>query len=282
MFKKILFFMFILSSSCFALNFENNKIIFSTSQFHVSSEGNVAIGATSTFSPYKLSLYGIDNTIYTSPSLFFYTSADTQPLTNIMNFQHDNEVINFDCYYSDAWRSSDAGSNFQIYKYQDKLSIKYSGGIAAGATTTLSDGIVLSSAGLVGIGTASPTAKLQVNGTAGNATGTWGTYSDRRMKKDIKNLSGSLALVEKLQGVSFHWKDKEEDKKYGLMRGFIAQDVQKVIPEWVKTGNDGFLVIDKVGVEAILVEAIKELKEKNDMLERRIYNLENKLEKKGK
>jgi hypothetical protein len=132
--------------------------------FIASSTGNIGIGTSN--APYKLSLYGPDNTVFTSPSISAYTNADSYPLFQVQNFQHDNETINFDCYYDNAWRSADAGSNFQIYKYQDKLSIKYSSGVNAGSAVTLNDGIVLSNTGTVGIGTSSPSSlyKLDVQG----------------------------------------------------------------------------------------------------------------------
>jgi hypothetical protein len=127
-----------------------------------------------------------------------------------------------------------------------------------------------------------------VNGAAANTTGVWAVVSDVRLKKDIIPLKDSLMTISKLKGVSFRWLDSEKDREYGLQRGFIAQDVETVIPEWVKTSADGYKYLEKVGVEALLVEAIKELKVqkdaemeelriKNAELENRIRNLENKL-----
>jgi len=48
----------------------------------------------------------------------------------------------------------------------------------------------------------------------------------------------------------------------------IAQDVEKVIPEWIKTDPDGYKRIEPIGVDALLIEAIKELKEKVSRLEK--------------
>lgn len=111
--------------------------------------------------------------------------------------------------------------------------------------------------GNIGIGDADPTeAKLVVNGTAGNFTGVWSNLSDRRLKENIAPLESSLDKVLQLEGVSFEWKDQARGE--GLQRGFIAQDAQKVIPEWVRENDDGYLMLEKVGVEALLVEAIKE------------------------
>lgn len=97
---------------------------------------------------------------------------------------------------------------------------------------------------------------LEVNGNAANTTGVWATISDGRLKEDIRPLENSLELITKLQGVSFKWSDSLYGKS--LQRGFVAQDVESVLPAWVSTGPDGNMRLEKIGVEALLVEAIKE------------------------
>ena len=62
---------------------------------------------------------------------------------------------------------------------------------------------------------------------------TVGTFcSDRRIKENIKPLSGSLAKILKLEGVSFNWNDEKLGKNQA--HGLIAQDVREVIPEIVQ------------------------------------------------
>jgi len=71
----------------------------------------------------------------------------------------------------------------------------------------------------------------------------------------------------KLQGVTFDWKEKEGkiiDIKQDI--GFIAQDVQKVLPELVKENVDGKLSMRHQGIAPILLEAIKELKQEIEEL----------------
>ena len=63
----------------------------------------------------------------------------------------------------------------------------------------------------------------------------YGSPSDKRLKENIKPIESALAKAMKLQGVTFDWKEKEGkiiDIKQDI--GFIAQDVQKVLPELVK------------------------------------------------
>jgi hypothetical protein len=95
----------------------------------------------------------------------------------------------------------------------------------------------------------------------------FGTPSDRRLKENIKPIESALSKAMKLQGVTFDWKEKEGkiiDIKQDI--GFIAQDVQKVLPELVKENVDGKLSMRHQGIAPILLEAIKELKQEIEEL----------------
>jgi hypothetical protein len=112
-----------------------------------------------------LALEGVNANLAGGPHVQFTTASDDYPLMQILPWAHDNMFITFDGYYNGAWRSSDAGSNFQIEKLSDKLQIKYESGIAAGNAATFDPGITLLSTGNVGIGINSPDAKLEVLST---------------------------------------------------------------------------------------------------------------------
>ena len=61
-----------------------------------------------------------------------------------------------------------------------------------------------------------------------------------------------------LRGVTFTWKSNPE---YGNRIGFIAQELEQVLPELVFTNDvDGYKGINYAEVTAVLVEAIKYLK----------------------
>jgi hypothetical protein len=135
-------------------------------------------------------------------------------------------------------------------------------------------GISIDTGGSVGIGTSAPAARLHVNGNAGNNTGVWSNLSDRRLKKDIEPISNALQTVEMLEGVTFRWNDSDKDFQFGRVRGLIAQDVEKVIPEWIITDPDGYKRLEPIGIDALLIEAIKELKAENEELKDRISKLE--------
>ncbi|WPU64940.1 tail fiber domain-containing protein [Peredibacter starrii] len=83
--------------------------------------------------------------------------------------------------------------------------------------------------------------------------------SDRRLKKDIHPLENSLLKITQLQGVEYYYIDA---KKFGKQRqvGVIAQDVEKVFPEVVKTDSKtGFKSVAYDHLVAPIIEAIKEL-----------------------
>ncbi len=104
----------------------------------------------------------------------------------------------------------------------------------------------------------------------------YGSPSDKRLKENIKPIESALDKVEKLQGVTFDWKDKKQDKAYDPDQGwkhdigFIAQDVQKVVPELVRENEDGMLSMRHQGIAPILLEAIKELKAEVEELKKQI------------
>lgn len=113
--------------------------------------------------------------------------------------------------------------------------------------------------GNVGIGTSSPTALLHVAGTAGNTSGTWSSLSDERLKKNIFDYKGSLEKILNLRPVSFEWKENKEGRTAGRHIGFIAQEVEKIFPEWVSTMADGNKWMTPEGMNAVLVQSIREM-----------------------
>ena len=88
----------------------------------------------------------------------------------------------------------------------------------------------------------------------------YGSPSDKRLKENIKPIESALDKVSKLQGVTFDWKESDSILNIKEDIGFIAQDVQKVIPELVRENEDGMLSMRHQGIAPILLEAIKELK----------------------
>lgn len=113
------------------------------------------------------------------------------------------------------------------------------------------------------------------------------------MKHNVSGISDALQCVSRLRGVRFEWNDaglrhlsrdieatttvrpdathEENEALWEELRreryahldvpniGLIAQDVEAVAPELVGTDGDGFKVVDNGQLNAVLVEAVKEL-----------------------
>tara|TARA_Y100000389_G_scaffold83399_1_gene79950 strand:+ start:1427 stop:4456 length:3030 start_codon:yes stop_codon:yes gene_type:complete len=92
------------------------------------------------------------------------------------------------------------------------------------------------------------------------------TYSDRRLKEEIKDLENSLEKVIKLRGRSFIMKDDINKKK---IIGLIAQEVEEIIPEIVSEYGDK-KTVSYINLIGVLVESIKDLNKKIERIESKI------------
>jgi hypothetical protein len=88
-------------------------------------------------------------------------------------------------------------------------------------------------------------------------------FSDRRLKQDIKSIDNSLDIINDLRGILYSWnKEKLTELSLDEKRhiGFIAQDVQDVVPEVVSMMKNGeYLGVNYEEIIPILIESIKEL-----------------------
>jgi hypothetical protein len=144
------------------------------------------------------------------------------------------------------------------------ITVTAAAGTLSGAT--LASGVTASSLTSVGtLGTltvsgATATGALTVTGAI-TATGDITAFftSDKRHKNNIQTIPNALEKVSKLNGVTWEWNDDvNEVTKSTPKTGLIAQEVQEVLPEVVKTREDGFLALDYSKMVGLLVEAIKE------------------------
>lgn len=91
-------------------------------------------------------------------------------------------------------------------------------------------------------------------------TGTINETSDRRFKENIEPLTNAIDVINKLNGVSFNKIDTPDKVEHG----FIAQEVEAIVPEVVETDDEGYKSINYSRLTALLVEAVKELSKKID------------------
>lgn len=114
---------------------------------------------------------------------------------------------------------------------------------------------------------------LAVAGVVVCAAGGCTASSDLRLKENIKPLMSSYEKIQKMNGVSYDWKDKKRftDKR---QIGLIAQDLEKIYPEVVVTDKkSGLKSVAYDHLIAPIIEAFKELVFRNDKIERKVASV---------
>ena len=127
--------------------------------------------------------------------------------------------------------------------------------------------------GSFGVGTAASGTTGEIRAT-NNVTAFYS--SDRKFKENIKPIEGALDKVMSIGGKTFDWTDAYitehgGEDGYFLQKndfGVIAQDVQAVFPQAVRTRDDGSLAVDYEKLSALAFAAIIELKAEVDALKR--------------
>lgn len=100
--------------------------------------------------------------------------------------------------------------------------------------------------------------KIDINGDSGTITAiSVNQSSDVRLKKDIQTLDNALEKAMKMRGVSYKWKTDVSNENPQI--GVIAQEVEKIYPEFVRTDENGMKSVNYAQMTAVLIEAVKEL-----------------------
>lgn len=126
----------------------------------------------------------------------------------------------------------------------------------------------------VGIHTEDPQYDLHVTGTIAS-TKPIQTLSDGQYKRDVQTIHNAVNTIQHLHGVDFKWNDKMKLENEGPDKkqyGFIAQELEEVIPELVHTASNGDKTVNYQGVIPFLVQAIKEQQEQIETLKSQIKN----------
>jgi len=107
----------------------------------------------------------------------------------------------------------------------------------------------------------------------GNNSSTWSTTSDRRLKKNIVDNNSGLEKLTQIQIRNFEYRlpnevtelpqDQAIDKA-GVQLGVIAQELQAVLPDCIKTESTGVMSVNSDNLTWYMINAIKELKAELD------------------
>jgi len=185
------------------------------------------------------------------------------------------------------------------------LENEYNGGLLNGGDTTYSGSFFFNDNGLIAgmnasnirFGNQGVAHSVNIAGTTGNidtsghltvdqglGVGTAGTTtvgliratndvvafysSDKRLKDNLIKIGNPLDKISQLNGYEFDWIAKKgihENEGHDI--GVIAQEVEKVIPEIVQTRDNGYKAVKYEKIVPLLIESIKELKQRVEELE---------------
>jgi len=147
--------------------------------------------------------------------------------------------------------------------------------------------MVICTTGSTVVGKGNTTGFINANGGGcyqGNNSATWSITSDQRLKKNIVDNTQGLNVVSQIRVRNFEYRTAEEVTelpahtvidKQGVQLGVIAQELQEVCGDCVKTESTGVMSVNQDNITWHMVNAIKDLKALNDSLTARITALEN-------
>lgn len=166
------------------------------------------------------------------------------------------------------------------------------------AYVTASNSLVLGSIGgqngasagvNVGIGMSAPAYQLHLsrNSAAKPGSSTWRVAADRRLQQSTTKFAEGLSVIEKIQPVWFQYAAGPGLPVTEKFVGVVAQDIQPVAPytvgTFVQADEEGtqtkYLDFDASALTYLLINAVKELKQQNQNLEKRLATLEEQINK---
>ncbi|TSC82057.1 MAG: hypothetical protein G01um101420_587 [Parcubacteria group bacterium Gr01-1014_20] len=130
--------------------------------------------------------------------------------------------------------------------------------------------VTSSTSGAIVAGFQNSNGTCTINPTAGSANCT----SDLRLKKNVSGIDNALSVISSIRGVTFEWKNQTDSVRH---YGFIAQELEKVVPEAVSTDVDGYKSVGKDSLIPILVQAVQEQQKIIDELKSEAARLKNEL-----
>ena len=112
-----------------------------------------------------------------------------------------------------------------------------------------------------------------------------GGPSDRRLKKNYRQIEDALDRILKMRGVSFQWREIvngiPQEKTDAPTVGFIAQEVEEYFPQAVSESPDGTKLVDYPIMIAVLTEGLQQQNKLLRTKELQVVDLENRAKDKG-
>lgn len=244
----------------------NTAVGYNSSSATTTGIDNVAVG----YNSLSTNVTGSNNTAVGRRALF----ASTAGFNTAVGFYAGTEITTGT---NNVMIGYSAGSSSSVDVTTGSNNICISGNRA---TTSASGGqhqIVLATAANIS-GKGDNTAFISPNAGGayqGNNSAAWSVTSDQRLKKNIVDNTDGLTLINQIRVRNFWYRLPEEVTdlpqnqaiaKTGVQLGVIAQELQQILPECVKTESTGVMTVDTDNLTWYLVNAIKELKAEIDIL----------------
>jgi hypothetical protein len=205
----------------------------------VASAGSLEVGYSAIQGSYKLDVNGtgrFSNRLYANSNITF--SGYISPSSNVgYGVKSSNGTV--------------------LQEWYDGATYNYGTFVNTGAATfssSVSCGDIFS-IGQIQNNSLSGSGVRNVNATAAGELTV--STSDSSLKKNVENATYGLDVVMALRPVTYNW---IPENKLGTQKelGFIAQEVQELIPEVIGTNYDGKLSLDYAKIVAVLTKAIQE------------------------
>ncbi|MCA6362301.1 MAG: tail fiber domain-containing protein [Bacteroidetes bacterium] len=227
----------------------------------------------------------LTNGSFASPAAATFSSIGQEgnstitPGTDITGLRAQNGNAGLNCQVNASvaeitWQDLNfAGAVSTATTAQDRITFNFRNNQSANNATNKKEVMTILATGRVGINTATPVATgtfnvapspagtfnffLDVNGGV-RAQGYF-AFSDQRFKTDIKTIENPMDRIMKMRGTSyiFNAPGAEEGTPGVQQIGFIAQELEQVVPEAVAKGDDGIYAVNYGAITPLLVEGMK-------------------------
>jgi len=263
----------------------NNHLLIATNntvRAFVSNNGNIGFGNINPLNRVEITHGTNGNSGLRFTNLTSSSSPIVNPSTGVLSVNANGDVIYVNNVSAGNTTNNCATSNMvprltstntyscsQIFDNGTSVGVNTTGPFNYTLTT-----LPASSGGTVPL---TGTVRFDVNGVA-RFTGFYAT-SDQTLKTNINSIKNSTDLIKKLEGKTYEWTDefaKESALDKGTKFGFLAQEVEKVMPEAVIKDENGRYAVEYNAFIPVLVESQKQLIKENEALKAKLSNYDEK------
>ena len=229
---------------------------------------------------------GIQNTTLGTTSLYFNTTGGYNTAIGVSALQSNTTASNNTAVGNNALFSVTTGGNNTALGQNAGFTLATGTGctylgynVGASGAAVVNELAIATQSGTVGKG--SNTGFINSGGgmyQGSNGT-LWSITSDQRLKKNIVDNTTGLSAINAIQVRNFEYRTAEEVTELeansaidikGIQLGVIAQELQLILPECVKTESTGVMSVDATNLTWYLINAVKELSAELDALKLKV------------